>query len=296
LIVSGGCKFSKSTALFIITLSALACGPAALAAPNILLIIGDDMGTDTMASYGLSENPPSTPNIDEMAQQGVRYTGFWSQPVCSPTRATIVSGRYGFRTGVGRPVTTSGPVPEPPAPAANGGGGGGGGANANPLRSLARNGLGSDEYALPLAFADSGSDYATAAIGKWHLADAENGWLSHTNLVGFDYFAGGWGGSTETYSTWNKVINGEVTSIEGCAPTDKVDEFFGSFAGVETANYAIRGTRYKLLRAGGAEEFYDLEAAPWEQQNLLLEETMSATEHAAHQSLMDSLTELRNDR
>ncbi|MFL2554036.1 MAG: sulfatase-like hydrolase/transferase [Candidatus Rariloculaceae bacterium] len=74
---------------------------AAQAAPNILLIIGDDMGVETLASYGLGENPPKTATLDEMARQGMRFTNFWAQPVCSPTRAAIITGRYSFRTGIG---------------------------------------------------------------------------------------------------------------------------------------------------------------------------------------------------
>ena len=58
-------------------------------APNILLIIGDDMGVETLASYGLGENPPKTTALDELAREGVRFNNFWAQPVCSPTRATL---------------------------------------------------------------------------------------------------------------------------------------------------------------------------------------------------------------
>ena len=85
----------------------------ASAAPNILLIIGDDMGVETLASYGLSEQAPATAALDALASEGVRFTNFWAQPVCSPTRATVITGRYGFRTGIGRPVG-SGPMPPPP--------------------------------------------------------------------------------------------------------------------------------------------------------------------------------------
>ena len=67
------------------------------AAPNVLLIIGDDMGVETLASYGLGENPPTTAALDELAREGVRFTNVWSQPACSPTRATVITGRYGFR-------------------------------------------------------------------------------------------------------------------------------------------------------------------------------------------------------
>ena len=84
---------------------------ATQAAPNILLIIGDDMGVETLASYGLGENPPKTATLDEMARQGMRFTNFWAQPVCSPTRAAIITGRYGFRTGIGSVSYTHLPSP-----------------------------------------------------------------------------------------------------------------------------------------------------------------------------------------
>ena len=108
----------------------------AQAAPNILLIFGDDMGVETLASYGLGENPPITAALDELAREGVRFTNFWAQPVCSPTRATIITGRYGFRTGIGRPAGgggTGGSLPDIPelpewaSPGSSGMGGGMGG-------------------------------------------------------------------------------------------------------------------------------------------------------------------------
>ncbi len=209
-------------------------------APNILLIIGDDMGVETVASYGIGENPPTTPNLDELARNGVRYNNFWAQPVCSPTRATIMTGRYGFRTGIGRPVTNRGPLPEaPPVPdwalpyvaAANGGGMGMG---TDSLQSLPRHGLDVDEFTLTHAFdANAHLDYATAAIGKWHLADAENGWQNHPRLIGFDYFSGGLTGGVESYFAWNNVVDGELVGVVGYAPTAKVDD---AIAWIEARN------------------------------------------------------------
>ena len=211
----------------------------AVFAANILLIIGDDMGVETLRSYGLGENLPGTPHLDEMARKGVRYNNYWSQPACSPTRATIMTGRYGFRTGVGAPVTAYGPLPEPPAvpdwalPSVTAGMSGGmagamaagmgmGGAE---FQSLPRYGLAVDEYTLPMAFNDNAElGYSTAAIGKWHLADSSNGWLDHPNRVGFDHFSGSITGGVESYFAWNKVIDGEVAGATGYAPMDKVDD------------------------------------------------------------------------
>ena len=210
---------------------ALGCLGTAHSAPNILLIIGDDMGVETVASYGVGENPPMTTHLDDLASNGVRFTNFWAQPVCSPTRATIVTGRYGFRTGIGRPVTNRGPLPEPPQipdwalPYVNTEAGGGMGMGADDLQSLPRHGLGVDEYTLTHAFDANGHlGYSTAAIGKWHLADADNGWQDHAIRIGFDYFSGGLTGGVESYFAWTEVVDGEVTGVTGYAPTDKVDE------------------------------------------------------------------------
>jgi len=103
-------------------LTALIAGQSAYAAPNNLLILADDMGVEALSVYGVGETTtPSTATIDSLAENGVLFRNFWSQPVCSPTRATIMTGRYGFRTGVGRPVAPhvdgggSGPLPPPPA-------------------------------------------------------------------------------------------------------------------------------------------------------------------------------------
>ena len=193
------------------------------AAPNILLIFGDDMGVETLASYRLGDNPPTTAALDELANQGLRFTNFWSQPVCSPTRATVITGRYGFRTGIGRAVGNGPLMPDPPAKpewASYERPRGGMGVPGEPPFSLLP-----EEFSLPMAFkaiADPG--YATAAIGKWHLADASNGWVDHPNLVGFDHFSGLIEGATDSYFTWNKVVDGEVTGATGYTPIDKADD------------------------------------------------------------------------
>lgn len=185
----------------IVLLPALVLSGALNAAPNILLLIGDDMGVETLASYGVGENPPTTAALDELARQGVRFTNFWSQPICSPTRATLLTGRHGFRTGIGRPTSHGPPMPEPPAkpewapyerPIMVRD------ADEMPLYLLP------EEFSLPMALkADADLGYATAAIGKWHLADIPNGWIDHPNLVGFDHFSGLIEGETHSYFAWN---------------------------------------------------------------------------------------------
>ncbi|MCX7107170.1 MAG: sulfatase-like hydrolase/transferase, partial [Methylococcales bacterium] len=63
--------------------------------PNILFFVMDDVGIDQMKVFGYGgDNPPQTPNIDAVALAGIRFRNTWSQPTCSPTRATFFDGRY----------------------------------------------------------------------------------------------------------------------------------------------------------------------------------------------------------
>jgi arylsulfatase B len=71
--------------------------------PNILLIIADDLGAEATSLYpelGGTRGQVSIPNIEALAANGIVFDNAWASPVCSPTRGTIVSGQYGFRTGV----------------------------------------------------------------------------------------------------------------------------------------------------------------------------------------------------
>ena len=201
-------------------------------APNILLIIGDDMGNETLASYGLSDDTATTATLDQLANEGIRFNNFWTQPVCSPTRATLLTGRYGFRTGLGTPRNSVSisedrlPLPAWATPSP------GRGFIPNPstgieeierLRRVPGLGLSLDEYTLPKAF-DDHLNYKTAAIGKWHLGGINNGAAHHPNMVGFDYAATLPAGGPENYFSWNKVVNGEVTGTVGYAPVDKTND------------------------------------------------------------------------
>src|SRR5437867_2278345 len=91
---------------FLLALSALlvsdalvwAQAPAKPGRPNIVLIMADDMGHGDLGFHG---NPIlRTPHLDRLARQSVRFTHFFVAPVCSPTRASLLTGRYNYRTGV----------------------------------------------------------------------------------------------------------------------------------------------------------------------------------------------------
>src|SRR5436305_5221596 len=66
--------------------------------PNILLVITDDQGYGDLGWHGNKQI--RTPNLDRLARQSVRLTNFYVCPVCSPMRASLLTGRYNYRTGV----------------------------------------------------------------------------------------------------------------------------------------------------------------------------------------------------
>ncbi len=161
---------SRLIALFAAALLAVfPCVTRAAAAqqPNIILILADDLGWADLACYGNTFN--ETPNIDRLAQQGVRFTQFYAGPVCSPTRATIQSGQNQARLGITvhipghwRPFAK---MVEPPV------------ALSLPLEI--------ETFAERLAAAG----YRTGYFGKWHLGDekfspAKQGWQTAIETQG----------------------------------------------------------------------------------------------------------------
>ena len=90
----------RLTALALALFGAIFVVDAKSAAPqNVLFIIGDDIGIDPLGLYGLGPDPPPTPTLDNLAANGVLFRNVWANPLCSPTRATLMTGRYSFRTG-----------------------------------------------------------------------------------------------------------------------------------------------------------------------------------------------------
>ena len=81
-------------------LAALPFGPAAAAGrrPNVIVILADDMGFSDIGCYG-SEIP--TPNLDALAAGGLRFTQFYNNSRCSPSRASLLTGVYPHQAGVG---------------------------------------------------------------------------------------------------------------------------------------------------------------------------------------------------
>jgi len=122
--------------------------------PNIVFIISDDQGWKDVGFHG---SDIRTPNIDALAATGARLEQFYAQPMCSPTRAALMTGRYPFRYGLQIAIP-----------------------------SAHEYGLPADERLLPQALKEAG--YQTVLIGKWHLGHADRKYWP-TNR-GFDHHYG----------------------------------------------------------------------------------------------------------
>jgi arylsulfatase A-like enzyme len=146
---------------------ALSLFASAAKKPNIVVIIVDDLGYGDLSSYGAKDL--KSPQIDNLMKSGLKFTNFYANcPVCSPTRAALLTGRYQELVGVPGVIRTN--------PTSNWG-------YLAPTATL-----------LPTALKEQG--YTTAAIGKWHLGLDE---ASHPNSRGFDYFHGFLGDMMDDY-------------------------------------------------------------------------------------------------
>jgi len=124
--------------------------------PNVLIFLADDLGWADAGFHGGDQI--DTPSLDRLAQEGVELTRFYTTPICSPTRAALMTGRDPFRLGVAYGVIM-------------------------PWHNI---GVHPDEHFMPQSFGAAG--YQTAIVGKWHLGHAQETY--HPNQRGFDHFYG----------------------------------------------------------------------------------------------------------
>src|SRR5262245_51473383 len=162
---------------------------AADSKPNILYIVADDLGWKDVGFHG---SDIRTPTLDALAAKGAKLEQFYAQPMCTPTRAALMTGRYPFRYGLQTAVIPQGHT----------------------------YGLATDEWLLPDALKDAG--YKTAIIGKWHLGHADQKFWPRQR--GFDYQYGPLIGEIDYFShkvdgkiDWYR--NGEVVDEEGYSTT-----------------------------------------------------------------------------
>ena len=145
--------------------------------PNILFIIADDLGKDAINGYTEGSVKPTTPNIDAIRNSGLTFTNFWANPMCSPTRASIITGKYGYRTGV---------------------------KNAGDV-------LNSSETSLQKYISDNtNKKYASALVGKWHLSGSNTSF--NPESFGIDYYTGLIRGSLDNYYQWSLSEDGKSST------------------------------------------------------------------------------------
>ncbi|KAK3786698.1 hypothetical protein RRG08_057974 [Elysia crispata] len=136
--------------------------------PNIVLVVADDYGYRDIGYHGAEF---ATPTLDKLAAGGVKLENYYVQPICSPTRSQLMTGRYQIHTGLEHSIIWK-----------------------------------SQPNGLPLQYptiADllKGQGYSTHAIGKWHLGFYKE---KYTPLHrGFDTFYGYWGGGEDYYTYWS---------------------------------------------------------------------------------------------
>lgn len=151
---------ARLSLLVALALGAVACGEAA-PRPNIVFLLADDLGWSDVGYHG---SEIETPNLDRLAETGVRLEQFYTMQICSPTRAALLTGRHPSRYGLQGFV----------------------------IRPHSDSGLPPSERTLAEVLHEAG--YVTAITGKWHLGHAREEFLPTRR--GFDHQYGSYNGST----------------------------------------------------------------------------------------------------
>ncbi len=163
---------------------------------NVIIIIADDLSPDFFGFYENHGDTVDVPNLRSLLNRGVRFKNLSSNPVCSATRSTILTGRYGFRTGVGGIV------------------GGLGGSNQ----------LDTSEITIPKLLEIYNPNLSKADIGKWHLhLPNPPSRLTYPNLMGYDHFEGPFIGQLPSFTNWTKYTNGVSSIVTNYATSENVN-------------------------------------------------------------------------
>lgn len=155
---------------------------------NVLLIIVDDVGLDATIGYTIGAQKPNMPNLQNLINSGVKFNNVWSNPVCSPTRSTILTGKYGYRTSV---------------------------LNVGDQLSTYETSLHN--------YLTQNSNYSSALVGKWHLSGTPAD-HNHPNNIGIDYYSGMIGGGIQDYSNWIFSENGNTSNTTEYSTTKLTNE------------------------------------------------------------------------
>ena len=169
---------------------------------NVVLIIADDLGKDYCDIYpDHASNTVHLPQVRRLLDRGVVFNNAWSNPLCSPTRASILTGRYGFRTGVGDVV--DGPNPK----------------------------LNINEKIIPKVLNQyTPNGISKACIGKWHVTTSAPAGYNYPTTMGFDHFEGSLTGALGQpgqlaigFNNWTKITNGVNSNCTTYATIENVN-------------------------------------------------------------------------
>ena len=181
-------KLSFTISLLLVTLL------LAAERPHVVLFVADDLGWKDVGYHG---SEIETPHIDALAREGVQLDRFYVQPVCSPTRGALFSGKYPFNLGL----------------------------QVDVIRPWDAYGLNLEEKILPQYFKQAG--YATAIVGKWHLGLSKQAFLPQNR--GFDHQYGHYLGMIDYFShdrlggmDWHR--NGTLVREKGYTTNLMADE------------------------------------------------------------------------
>ena len=158
--------------------------PISSSRPNIFLVIADDVGKDAIPNYTIGSTKANMPNLQGLMDLGITFDNTWAYAVCTPTRASIITGKYGVKSGVleVRDVIST--------------------AETSIQKHIQYN---------------TDNAYATAIIGKWHLSNNADDPIT----MGIDYYAGILNGAISDYNSWPLVENG-TSSISNTYATTKL--------------------------------------------------------------------------
>jgi len=170
---------------------------------NLLVVLLDDIGVDKIGHYGTEASSVApTPNLDRMAAEGVRFDAAYATPLCSPSRAAMLTGKQPSRTGLG---------------------------------GLVRKDDTDDWLAGHLTFATLLRDhgYATSVAGKWHLSGSDPAFFHHPADHGFQWFRGTMNNPAVLYDSdlrdpgyfqWQENDNGTLVERSGYLTSATVDD------------------------------------------------------------------------
>jgi arylsulfatase A-like enzyme len=159
-------QFRWASLAALLTIAWSSSAPADDVRPNVVFLLADDLGREDCGFMGGTEI--KTPRLDRLAAAGARLDAFYAQPVCTPTRAALLTGRYPMRHGL----------------------------QVGVVRPWARHGLPLAERTLAEALREAG--YATAIVGKWHLGHFAPEYLPTRR--GFDRQYGHYNGAIDYFT------------------------------------------------------------------------------------------------